>query len=116
MNALSWALYAADAFGSLKVVFALFAVALGPIFLIVTAIQHDSFECRFENSLAWPWPKKSVIAASILAILSCIVPSTKTVYLVAASEVAGRVADSPEGRQMLDLIRRRIFDALSDKA
>lgn len=113
MNGLSWALYAAGTLDSLKIFLVLVGLALGPAYLIVTAIQHTD---GFSFGEPWPWPKAYAFGGLLMLFVSCAVPSAKTVYMIAASEAGERVASSAEGREMLDLVRRRIRELLSDKA
>lgn len=116
MNALSWALYAADALGSLKVLLFVLAGIFGPAALIVTAIQREDASMSYSTSKPWPWPKGSVAAALMMTFVACALPSSRTVYMIAASEAGERIANSQDGRDMLDLIRRKIREALSEKA
>jgi hypothetical protein len=112
MNSLSWALYAAGTLDSLKIVLMLMAIVFGPVYLIATAFQRgDAY-----GDDKWPWPKGAFFSAVVMLFIWCAVPSAKTVYMIAASEAGERVANSPEGREMLELLRHRIRDFLSDKA
>lgn len=113
MNALSWALYAADALGSMKGLLIGLAVLFGPAYMIVVAFQRDDAGSFREKP---PWPKGAFMAAVAMAFVACALPSTKTVYLIAASEAGERIANSQDGRDMLELIRRKIREALSEKA
>jgi hypothetical protein len=112
MNSLSWLLYAAGALESLGRVFFALSVALivgyGALYAIGCMNASDSHE-PMPTFRPGYW-----VGGVMMAILACVTPSAQTVYMIAASEVGARAADTAEARELLDLLRHRVRDALSD--
>jgi hypothetical protein len=112
MNNLSWLLYAAGALEALGRVFFSLSVALivgyGAFYVISCISASDDHE-PIPTFRPGCW-----VAGVLMAILACVTPSAQTVYMIAASEVGARAADTAEARELLDLLRHRVRDALSD--
>jgi hypothetical protein len=106
MNTLSWLLYFAGAAENISV------LLIFGSFITLSAVVVAKFVYGIEDK---PQPKvrRYVIGAAIASAVACLLPSSKTVYMIAASEVGGRVAETAEAREMLDLLRTRVKDALA---
>jgi heme/copper-type cytochrome/quinol oxidase subunit 2 len=98
VNTLSWLLYLADVSGTLSVVVGLSALVLGitAVILNVVASVHQSngeYSAK-EYAATKPYARGTLIAAPILLLLACVVPSEDTVYAIAVSEMGEEVLKS----------------------
>lgn len=117
MNSLSWLLYLADVVGDLNdlskltLVASLFALlAAGTSFLVATSDD--------EKSLAKDLGYLSKIfcwVAVVAMVLVVVVPSSKTIYLIAASESGEYVATSERSQRILDKIEGVLDDYLEEE-
>jgi hypothetical protein len=97
MNGLSILIYAGDVADGLK---ELFWVAAGTIVLLgLIPMTFWTIEW-LDGERPRPWYGRFACAVAILALLSVMIPSRQTVYLIAASE-AGEVAVTSETGQRL---------------
>ena len=118
MNYLSWFLYLADVFGTLKLgTGILFFVAFIPsmIFIIpgylATWRYANEEDLRIRKNMAWIAPR-GIIFALILGVISTFVPSKETMYLISASEIGEVVVSSSEAKEVYSELKSVIMDNL----
>jgi flagellar basal body-associated protein FliL len=108
MNNLSLLLYGASVSENVAVILLIGAVVtvigIGIVKLAAAATDEPQ-----------PKTRNLALAAGAAALIAAFLPSKQTVYMIAASETAERVAATPEAREMMDLLRRKIIATLSDK-
>lgn len=117
MNSLSWMIYLAEVVGSFKNLLIAIAVisAIGipcfTIFFGMAADVGDMEEGSYKKPLRFIWLP---LVAGLIASLT---PSTKAVYLIAASEAGETVIKSPEAVEMFNdlktIIRQKLKDEVS---
>ena len=112
MNSLSWLLY----LGSLSEGVAGFLGVSAA--LLIIAVGGTGFCSLMEDGRPTPLDGKRwriFGVALCMLFVAFLMPSAKTVYLIAASEAGETVATSEEGREMLKLLRERIKRELAPK-
>lgn len=118
MNTLSWMIYAADALGNVKgllMAIGIISLAVGLIAMMVLAIggaDGDVEPGSWKKPLRFSWiPIASGLFAAVL-------PSSTTVYMIAASEAGEAIVTSQDGKEMLSdvqsLIRKKLKEALAE--
>lgn len=109
MNSLSWLIYFAEVSGDLKGLFSGFAIITGVGVIVGTLfswIELDQFSPRY---VAF-----GLLGAFMLAVASVLMPSSKTVYMIAASEAGEVIVSSPEARELVGSIKKTILDRLNE--
>lgn len=105
MNGLSWLLYAAEVVQSLGNLFAYAGAMLGIISGVSVTVYGVSLDdtigdektaARLGTVLRWLLPITAVVA-----VLACLMPSSKTVYMIAASEMGQKVYETPAAQEVL---------------
>lgn len=116
MNTLSWLLYAADVAGSLgEMVFAGFVCCI-----LACVVAAFVFFCSLEdhNDAAIDASKRIARIfgtwAVILFLIQAVVPSQKTIYLIAASEMGEEIIMTPEMEKLRDVLNDQL-DGLLDE-
>lgn len=113
MNNLSLMLYAAEVlerFSGLLLAVAIVTIGASLISWGIRSMNaHDARQPIPKRPSGW------VGLGLVAAVLCCFLPSTKTVYMMAASELGERVVTSPEGRDALALIREKVRKSLADE-
>lgn len=118
MNDLSWLIYAAGVVGNIQAVLiimsTLSACVVGLMVLFVA--MDESYDPKMRGSarksarLFWI-PVACALVASLL-------PSSRTIYMIAASEIGETVVTSPDAQEMLSdlkaIIKKRLKDELTD--
>lgn len=115
MNSLSWFLYAADVMGSVKTLLIIisFLVAVATAVLAIGAgLMNDDGK---DISGLTPWITRGVTTVCVTGLLMCFVPSERTFYMIAASQVGERAVHSSEGQEIKDLLMKKVREVLSDK-
>jgi len=114
MNSLSWFLYLAETLPNLSVLVFLLGIVLFIGYLVWSFIVFNPHYWGFDSDqtndrkrdrikTAWKvWP--FALSLSMLAI-STMVPSKKTIYLVAGSEAGEYVVTSHEGQEIINDIK-----------
>ena len=129
MNSLSWLIYVGDVVSGIS-----FTVGFMGFFAVVTGCA--CFISGLVRVRKWSWDsdeeyqqkkaaQKSVrslakpllIAGPIAFLVASFIPSSKTIYMIAASEVGETVVTSPESLEILGdvkaLIKKRLKDELA---
>lgn len=125
MNHISWMLYLGSVVGSLSIfTFLSMIVCLGVFsaMAVVGAISADTTYHQPERNLAITTAREQrhksaklwLPLALVFGIISCFLPSTYTFNMIAASEISGTAVSSPEGQEILGLLKDRIKDALKE--
>lgn len=112
MNTLSWMIYAADVVGKLgdgllaMSLLGASGLAIGVVFRVVLTEGEGSIR----PIVRWVW------VPALAAIVTMFVPSTSTVYMIAASEAGETVVTSPEAIEMMGdlkaIIKKRLGEEL----
>lgn len=113
MNALSWLIYLAGVAGNIQGLLIAIGLISGVaviLFTIFTAVENDD-----------PWPALKWAWIPICAgILAAALPSTSTIYMIAASEAGEQIATSPDAIEMMGdlkaIIKKRLKEELSGDA
>lgn len=113
MNKLSWMLYLCDFVESFNTLL-LVSLFFGGFFLIAFTFYlaleggdegHETpLKLAFEKTLLF-WA-----ALVVLAFVSCLIPSKKTMYLMIGSEASEAVAASEVGQQVISIIKGKISE------
>lgn len=123
MNTLSWLLYGADVLNNLGTFFTVIGIVSLIIaipttlcgYIIVWDIKKD----RSSNEI-WFEPRKYVRIVAILALvvgialnlISIIIPSKQTMYMIAASEMGEVVIKSDEGAEIYNELKAIVMNNL----
>lgn len=132
MNSLSWLIYAAEVFARVSVTL-VFTAIVCCVAALVTAIvarlnmsdlsrdsryapnsERDSYATKYDflESVQNTWPLRLVKYAVFCLALSLPIPSSSTVYMIAASEMGEKIATTPEAREMLSDLRQIVSGKL----
>jgi hypothetical protein len=106
MNSLSWLLYIGDVAGNTQT---LFATAAGLVFTVWCLRWVGTG--MTDGDIAPPDTRWAVVACA-LAATSCLMPSTRTVYMIAASEMGEKVVATPQAKEAFDALRDKIKEVL----
>lgn len=105
MNSLSWLIYVADIVGNIKVIGALIIImmiASSIMFLMSFPWESDCYGDDVElPRRARKISAKVFILCIIGTILSIFIPSSKTIWLIAGSEIGENVLAKPETQEVL---------------
>lgn len=128
MNFLSWIIYGADVVGDIGNMIAFFGITISILFVfLVCAISFTSAWSMFadyENEREL-YKKSSLIlkkyvfsslkALIVIAVIAAIIPSAKTLYLIAASEIGEEVLISEEGQKLRQVINERLDEIIQEE-
>lgn len=117
MNALSWFLYFADVAGNLRGLLLLFTVGGGVASIMAFfgwLMQRDLYgaDSVMANTLGSISFKLAPVVV-VCAILSALMPSKETIYLIAGSEAGETIVASPQGQEILNDVQEVIRYQLS---
>ena len=118
MNTLSWLLWLADVSGSLS---SFFGIVCIPIFIALLVFIIGGYVSEHDGRIELAARMKKVGFGFFLplffvcAIISCILPSKDTVYLIAASEAGEAAITSPTGQRALAAVNRYLDSVAEDK-
>lgn len=113
MNKLSWMLYAADALDKLSTGLLIVGGLCGAGAVFGWAFV--SFLHTLEERPRPTMPKPIILACLAALFAGCLLPSSRTVYMIAASEAGEKIVATAEAREMLDLVRQKLKTVLTDK-
>lgn len=107
MNTLSWLIYLAGVSQSLKILAGICiigGIALNIIIAIRNSIaaSDDYIYDRKIKTTPWNHSFKVILIPLIFLTISCFIPDTKTVTLIAASEIGNKVVMSDKTQQIVD--------------
>jgi hypothetical protein len=101
MNKLSWFFYLADmASGMSFLIFSMGVACVALMFILPTksvemfSADHTPFQSATRPSL---W-----IGLVLCSVLFCLIPSSETIYKIAASEIGETVVTSPEAKELYE--------------
>ncbi len=95
MNSLSWFLYFADVCGNFQALFGIGAFALMSAALFLT------MGATIEGEPAlFGYARKSLIGGVVLAIFCTLVPGSKTLHMIAASEIGDRLSKTQAANEI----------------
>lgn len=110
MNTLSWLIYLGGVVENLNIILIPICLILAILVLIQT-IHYIGEEGDASNAFKSTY-KTSSLMFIVVALLLVVTPSRQTLYLVAASEAAHVAVESEDGKQMMSMLRKKIFKAL----
>lgn len=111
MNSLSWLIYLAEVIGTFRDAFGILAGIL--IFGVVCIVFLSGGEVFADDAATIrKWLYRAFIASFVLGTISMLMPSTRTLYLIAASEVGQQVATTPEAKEVFSEIRTSLLRQL----
>jgi len=111
MNSLSWLLYFAEvlpnvsgAIGILSSLFMVFWMAHG---ITAVSLSDWSFSTKKEKEVKdkirdSAWNTKHIVAAVSILLVTLLIPSTQTIYMIAGSEAAETAVTSDYGQEIMD--------------
>lgn len=121
MNSTSWFLYAVDLMSGLEGFF--IAAVLGYIgwliFLWVGALIYNDvnqYDIRDKTKEKRELPKatrSNFVVIAVLSFVIAVLPSTKTMYLIMASELTASALTSETGKRVQDAINKQLDKYLS---
>lgn len=119
MNNLSWMIYLAEIIGNVQGLFTAIAI-IGSILIVAMAFVFALMEADdVAQSGLWKKPLKFIPIVTISAMIAVAAPSSRAIYMIAASEAGETVVTSPEAREMLgdlkEVIRRKLKEELKDE-
>ena len=120
MNTLSWLVYSADVIPNIGNIFIALAVVV--VIILGCIFIHGIFErgmARGTESERWAkgasLQKKALFSLwvpFIFITLSAFVPSERTIYMIAASEIGETAYDSFKGSEIYEALKKRIEQEL----
>jgi hypothetical protein len=132
MNTLSWMIYGAEVFSRLCPI-----IGFGGVFILLVSIScvvcgvvpwsyysWDNAEhriaCEAMRSKLRTGGRRGAIFGVVFIFFASVIPSSTTIYLIAASEAGEAVVTSPEAREMMNdlkgIIRKKLKEELGDSS
>ncbi|MVB00075.1 hypothetical protein GN330_22775 [Nitratireductor sp. CAU 1489] len=116
MNNLSWLIYLAEVAdkvsawaGAMSIILVMVGIA-GMMFIAV-AISLDEISVRAASRLVGVW----ALVTALFAAVHTITPSSRTIYMIAASEIGETVVTSPEAIEMMTDLKAIIKSRLKQE-
>jgi hypothetical protein len=116
MNSLSWMIYAAEALGNLSMsagIMALVsALGIGAVMfvgLIAASVDNPSGVVYIHKAMRKWW-----VPATLL-LISAVLPSSNTIYMIAASEAGETIVKSQEAKEVFDDLKTVIKSKLKEQ-
>jgi len=113
MNSLSILIYLADILPNLSVLSVILGVVLFFIGLVCCLAFADT-EPGSEKDNYSKWLKTSLLSWLTCLLIFVFTPEEKTIYLIAASEIAEEVVISPQGQSVLNKLDTIMKGSLND--
>lgn len=118
MNTLSWLIYAAEVVGNLQVMVSI----VTPPLLIFGGVGLTSlwaYNVLEKTGYRPTWPTGAWVASmSVCAAIAIFTPSTKALYMIAASEAGETIVTSPDAIEMMGdlkaIIKKRLKEELGE--
>lgn len=118
MNNLSWLIYAAEVVGNVQGLLVATAAIGGftiPAAMFICGLAADNGDLP-EGS--WKKPLRYLWIPILAAVLGTLIPSSKALYMIAASEAGETVVNSPDAIEMLGdlktIIKKRLKEELGE--
>jgi len=116
MNSLSWMIYGAGVLGNIQGVLIGGAIASGVaivVFIVASIIGAEDGDVEpgtWKKGIRWTW------VPVVISLFAALIPSSSTIYLMAASEAGEAVVSSPDAKDMLNdlksIIRKKLKEEL----
>jgi len=130
MNTLSWLIYAGEVAGNMQGFIGFggsLAVAAGAVMTLAGNIpwQHYSWDSQekwtqkeaFRGKLARNGPR-FLVAGALCILVAALTPASRTIYMIAASEIGEQIVTSPDAIEMMGdlkaIIKKRLKDELGE--
>lgn len=130
MNTLSWMIYAAEVFSRLCPILGfggLFILLIGILCIVIGTVPWSYYSwdgpehkaaCEETRGKLRTGGKRGAIFGTVFIFVAAVIPSSSTIYLIAASEAGEAVVTSPEAKEMLDdlknIIRKKLKQELGE--
>lgn len=111
MNSLSWMIYAAGALGSLSVtlgILGVMSIVFGGVAALIGTIATSKPDMAKAIMMKWWIPAGLLISSALL-------PSSTTVYMMAASEAGETIVTSPEAKEVFEDLKTIIKSKLKEQ-
>lgn len=119
MNTLSWMIYLAEVAGNAQGFLIAATLSTALALTVATVVFAAAGSVGDAEESAWKKPVRLLWIPTVCGLLSVFVPSTKTLYMIAASETGEVIASTPEAKEMLgdlkDVIRKKLKEELVEK-
>lgn len=120
MNSLSVFIWLAEIFESTKVLFGVISgMTMGGILLFnfwqYLAVEYYNTNHKEQYKFEFIF-KKIFIVALCFALVSLIIPSRQTTYLIAASEMSEIVINDPKTQKVFDILADKIMKELGEES
>jgi len=120
MNTLSWLIYAADVLGSVKGLLVAVAIigggGLSGVMLFMAIDASAPYSDAEPGS--WKKPLRFVWIPVLVGLVAALIPSQRTIYMIAASEAGEAVVTSPDAIEMMGdlkaIIKKRLKEELGE--
>lgn len=122
MNSVSWMVYLAEVIGKIIHPFGIVAIGYWMIVVFAFGIQaitnHDEDYYRSgieKKTFAYSFVKKRFVFLWLFCtIMAIIIPSSTTIYMIAASEMGQRVIENPQAQEMFAALYDKIMEGLTN--
>lgn len=131
MNSLSWLIYAAQVTERLSVMAGVGAFAAGLAGGMLLLFSYDKpliwsdtppaeREAAFQSRRDWrKWGLRCLVAVPLFGAIAAVLPDSRTIYMIAASEAGEQIVTSPDAIEMMGdlkaIIKKRLKDELEAK-
>lgn len=119
MNSLSWLIYFASIISGFKALFLFLSIVCCIIIIVawIARVANPEEYNRHIREAATKWTNwRSIYVYSILFLLACIViPTSSTMYMIAASELGETVVKSPEAIELFDQLKQLIKQKITEE-
>lgn len=126
MNSLSWMIYAAEVVGNLGALMLGLTVGLCAAAVIAGCAAGAGFDglgradmdeekCRRTIASGTLWARRFALACVVSVLLGAFIPSSNTIYLIAASEAGETIVTSPEAKEVFDDLKTIIKSKLKEQ-
>ena len=101
MNDLSWLILLGEVVEKVSVALTLFPAL---VLMLMSIVQLYHYTERYTTYFRL----RTFIAILCVFMVGVAIPSKQTIYMIAASEVTGNVVSSPEGKEVLNLLKEEL--------
>lgn len=116
MNSLSWFMYWAGVVGSFNMfigIIFIFACFVFPIAAVLIGI-NDDYRDDIQTARLWEKYRQALFASLIIFALSNFIPSQKTLYMIAASEMGEEVLKTDEANKLRIILNDKLDEMLHE--
>jgi hypothetical protein len=123
LNTLSWIIYFAEILGGLSFLFSFIfimlciGIAVGTIIWLMKTFGYDSEDedNLIRSARAARITKKMILAAVIVVSVDILIPNSRTVYLIAASEIGEQVLNTETAVKLKKIIDHKLDEIIAEQ-